>query len=549
MKVRVPVLVKDRSVAQYKDIPVFENFTIEDEDIFLDGPVGRRVAVLDFDPKTGQLAPGARFIPPATPEGIGRYECDTGRAFDDRAFCQVAAFGGVHKTLDMFEENDALGRKIRWAFDGPQLLVVPRAGDWANAFYDRDSRSLQFFFFTPDGANAPIYTSQSQDIIAHECAHAIIDGVVPDIYDAASPQSLALHESIADIATVLMAFRSRKLAQRVLEQTNNSIDMSSAFTSVASEFGRALDAAKHGLRELNNPFRMDSAEIDRSEPHDLSMVLSGALWKVMIDMYQEVRAAAPNEPSGRALFIAGERFKRTVIRALDYLPPGEVSFLDFGRAIVASDEASHPESPRQRDALMREFAARGIAPSAAAVDVETNYESPLLHDVDLEALVSSNWSAYRFAEKARELLMIPRDLAFEVRSRLDVRKTYYHRGEEARELRELLFKVSWTDTEKSRVGGGLPSERRVTRGTTLAIDWDKRIVRAVLTTDAAKALADGRDELVAKLLDRDELAIGDAAMAPDGRLRRGVVPAQITEGALRLRSTARTLHLLSESRK
>ena len=108
MKVRVPVLVKDRSVAKYKDIPFSEEFTINGEDVFLDGPVSRRVAVLDFDPETGQLSPGARFVPPSSPKDFGRYECDTNRAFQDRAFCQVVAFGGVHKTLAMFEESDAL---------------------------------------------------------------------------------------------------------------------------------------------------------------------------------------------------------------------------------------------------------------------------------------------------------------------------------------------------------------------------------------------------------------------------------------------------------
>ncbi|MCI0348450.1 MAG: hypothetical protein L0Z53_03405, partial [Acidobacteriales bacterium] len=73
--------------------------------------------------------------------------------FDDPSFMQVVVFGGVMKTMQMFEEADNLGRRIRWAFDGPQLLVVPRAGDWANAYYERESRSLQFFYFLMALAN------------------------------------------------------------------------------------------------------------------------------------------------------------------------------------------------------------------------------------------------------------------------------------------------------------------------------------------------------------------------------------------------------------
>lgn len=576
-RVRVPVLIKDPDVSQYKDVPLFENFYVKTEDAFLDGPVSRRIAVLDFEPGSGRLMPGARYVPPAKDGDYGRYTY-YGR-IDDPAFLQCAVFGGVHKTLAMFEEDDALGRRVRWAFDGPQLLVVPRAGEWANAFYDRESRSLQFFYFKADGRT--IFTAHSQDIIAHEAAHAIIDGVAPDLYDAASPQSLAIHESLADIATLLMSFRSPKLREAVLRATGESISGSSAFTGVAGQFGEALNRHSDSLRELRNSKTL--ADVDIAEPHALSEVLSGAIYAVMVDMYEETRrenarsierrglavqaelekvedvdgeqvhasvpvAPADRMPAGKALFVAAERLKRSIIRGLDYLPPGEASFRDFGRAVLASDEASHPDSVGQRNALVNELVKRGIAASPAQLEVETNFSDPALDGVDLEALLASDWAAYRFAERARGLLRIPRDGAFEVRPRLDVRKTYYHSGEPPRQLRELLFKVSWTDVEASRVDGGLPDRRRVTRGTTLAIDWDRRLIRAVLTTDRADDQRQARDRFIARLVDEEALAIGSHAIAANGRLRRGVVPASITEGALRIRCVARTLHLLPEMR-
>lgn len=581
MKVRVPVLIKDPAVTEWKDLPPSEPFEIEGEDIFLDGPVSRRVAIVDFEPGSGKLSRGARFLPADNAEGVGRYECRD-NDLSDPAFAQVALFGGVHKTLAMFEEADTLGRRITWGFGRPQLLVVPRAGEWANAFYERDSHSLQFFYFRSEQTGQIIHASHSQDIIAHETAHAVIDGVAPDIYDAVSPQSLAIHEAMADIATLLMAFRSRKLAARVLEQTGGSLQRSNAFTGVGEQMGMALGRRHEVLRELNNTRTMKDRGLDRSEPHALSEVLSGALYRVMVSIYDQLRAVPANEvappskvalkaeyeqwqqsnepsaqryqrgqrdpgmASGRALFIAGERFKRTVLRGLDYLPPGELTFADLGRAILASDEASHPDSAEQRQVLAREFHKRGIIASKSAINVDTNYEHAALDKIDFEELLRSDWAAYRFADRWRRLLGIPRAIPFEVRPRLDVTKTYYHSGEGKNELRELLFKVAWTVTERSRVGGGLPKLRRLTRGSTLAIDWKRRLVRAVVRSEPAQADALDRDAMVARLLDNEQIAIGGSALGPGGRQLRGVVRGDVAAGALRLRATARALHLLAE---
>jgi hypothetical protein len=574
MKIRIPVLTKDPSVAAWKGVPLYEMYSLETEDVLLDGPVSRRVAILDFDPATGSLAKGATFLPPKDAKSAGLYQFNNDGTLKDNALHQVLVFGGVHKTIEMFEESDALGRRIDWAFDGPQLLVVPRAGEWANAFYERDSRSLQFFYLTPANGGAPIFTSHSQDIIAHETAHAIIDGVVPDVYDAAHPESLALHESIADIATILMAFRSRSLVKAVLEMTNGSIRQSSAFTGIAEQFAEALDQGHDRLRELNNTKTMKTKGLDLTEPHALSEVLSGALYGTLVAIYEEIRAesdsgqkrgltvesevrdyeasdAVQGFSSGKALWIAGQRFKRTVIRGLDYLPPGEVTFADYGRAVIASDEASHPDSPGQRQRLVAEFVKRSIVSKASDLKVKTNYHQGAVLAADLETLARSDWAAYQFAEKNRAFLGIP-DGPFEVRPRLDVTKTYFHKDEskdkKGETKRELIFKVAWTEMESSAVGGGLPKKRRVVRGTTLAIDWEKKLVRALLTTSKGKAVTQSRDAFIARMLRDDAIAIGADTIGPDGKPRRNAVLGDITDGALRLRATARALHMLSEVR-
>ncbi|MGU3497627.1 hypothetical protein [Mycobacterium sp. C31M] len=279
MQVRIPVIVKDPVVTRYKDVEPTEDILVEDG-AFLDGPVSPRVAVLDFAPDKGTLAPPARYVAPKGRSKRGSYEVENplklGDSEVDPTAAAVSVFGAVHKTIALLEEPDALGRTVSWAFDAPQLLVVPRAGEMPNAFYERDSHSLQFFRF-PDPANTGrwIHTSHSQDIVAHETAHALLDGIAPDLYSAVSPESLALHEAVADLATLLVPLRCRALTERVLQFSNSSIHNSTVFSGGAEEFGMALDSDRHYLRNLNNDATIST--VPDHEPHELSTVLSGTL--------------------------------------------------------------------------------------------------------------------------------------------------------------------------------------------------------------------------------------------------------------------------------
>jgi hypothetical protein len=195
-------------------------------------------------------------VPPSARRTLGAYKVDTTDVSSSN-FVPVSVFGPVLRTMDLYEEPDTLGRRIVWAFDSPQLLVVPRAGWWANAYYERRSHSLQFFSFR--AGNDVVHTSLSRDIVAHETGHSLIDGIAPDLYDAVDTQGLAMHEGLADLTAMLIAFRSGVLRDAVLKRTRGSITDSTEFSSIGTQFGQALDPAGHGgpLRNLRNDARLD----------------------------------------------------------------------------------------------------------------------------------------------------------------------------------------------------------------------------------------------------------------------------------------------------
>ncbi len=557
MKLRIPALSQDMSQAGLKEGALTQPIELEDA-YFLDGPISRRVAILDFDPETGALLPGAKLLP--ADGAIRRYDIDLDdpTAIDTPEFRAVMVFGTINKTIQMFEDPHILGREIRWAFDGPQLLVVPRAGEWRNAFYERDSRSLQFFFFDHQGKR--IYTSLSEDIVAHETGHAILDGVVPDLYDAITPQALAIHEAVADLIALVRAMENAKLRDKILKSPSWSIEQSNDFTALAEEFGTALSQGRtHYLRNAFNSKSLDPAAgddaVSGTEPHDLAQVLTGALYAVLVNRYrafkQQNDAAGMDEipARGKALGTAAQRFERFVFRALDYLPPGDITFADFVRAVIAADKAAYPDATHDTDrrVLREEALTRRIAEDKAELEVDVLFDHPAVSDPELsyDSLVASDWHAYEFVNANRDLFGIPAGEPFALRPRLEVQRLFFRTaGEEP--VNELIVKASWEQEEDNGLGSSFPSRRDVTMGTTLVIDRDARIVRARLTTDQAARRVPERDAFLRKLVEEDLLVPASVAAA-GGRTPQAAIAAQVLGNRMKVTGTCRSLHVTADA--
>ena len=585
MRVRVPLMIQDPEIARLPTDRLVEDWLGLAEAHYLDGPVTERVAVVDLDPTTEALEPGAVFEPPSGRRTFGRYRVNPLTVASPH-FIQVSVFGTVMRTVYLYEERDTLGRKVAWGFDGPQLLVIPRAGWLANAYYERRSRSLQFFSFRAHGKL--VHTSLSRDIVAHETAHALIDGIDPDLYDALDPQGLALHEGVADLTAVLIAFRSPRLRQAVLDRTGGSIEQSTDFSSIGEQFGRAIDPAGHvgWLRNLLDDSTLDphGDPAAEPEPHALSQVLTGALYGFLVQLHGDYKrrlAERRHETlvsvSGRALWAASEQFKRMILRGLDYLPPGEITFADYIRAILAADQASFADD-HWRAWIRAECVRRGIVASEAELAVTTNSEHPSLDRQDLDGLATSDWAAYMFAEANRDLLMIPAGAQFEVLPRIVVNKRFElpetaldraagagadataeaaaarprrpgHGAPDEGEapVRELLFKVRWSVTEPNPPDLGART-RRVQTGTTLVIDPDRRLVRSCFGPLSLERRRPARDAALRRLVEAGlvDLSSPDDPAAVRQTLGTGV-EAVVTDGILRVKGTGRLLHVAREA--
>ncbi|MFX1238040.1 MAG: hypothetical protein ACFFAS_04110 [Promethearchaeota archaeon] len=577
MKIKLPLMIQDPSLKDTEMDKWYEGFHPDKEEFYLDGPVSKRLAVIDFDPKDGRVKCDAIFRPPDLKKKMGWYQDINGlklhkigkKQIFNSAFLQVCSFAMALRVMYMFERKETLGRNLIWAFNAPQLLIVPRAGEMANAFYHRDAHCVQFYFVTLN--KKTIFTCLSRDIVAHEMGHAIIDGINPDLLDACTPQSLAIHEAIADLTACLMAFESHTLRSYVLEKTKGNINDSSVFSSIGEELG-ALLKHKYGLRNLNNEKNIISGEVSRIEPHELSQVLSGALYRILIEIYnglmnKYVRKEqkfllkdinpewAPDlkeeiivSKSGYSLAKATERFQRMIFRALDYLPPGEVSFADYGRAIIAVDSIAYQENKEIRNWIVREFLERGIINDKKSLKVDLRLKSNALKKIDIKMLYDSDWLAYWFANNNKDLLFIPEGVVFEVYPRLLLKKKY-----EKKQVRtELIFKVSWWEVETVEIGSKFPNHLLIRVGTTLAIEWVDKTILARLTNipPNRKELSENRKtEYQNQLEDRKNFL---KKLVEKGILKHGAeslslnsVQAKTIEGKMQVKGSGKLLHIIA----
>jgi hypothetical protein len=488
MKVRLPLMVQDPLTTRYPGVlKVVEGMHLElpDGAAIGDGPSTDDLVVVDRDAETGAVTPPARFEPPDKRRKMGRFALPAPDDIYSPEFIQVAAFAAVAKTLRTLAPADALGHPFAWRDPARPLTIVPRAGEWSNAVYHRSTQALEFYYFPdPRQPERRVYTALARDVVAHECAHALVDGLAPWLYDAASPQSRAIHEAVADLCALLTSFRSGTLVPAVLEHTGGSIRDSTAFSSLATEVGSALAREGHNA-PLRDMWNERTLALSGADPHALAEVLGGALYRVMAEMHESGWRFHGGEfsRSGYWLASAARKFTRVLLRGVALLPPGDASLADFCRCVVLAAERDDSASWMHETMMFGagwqeerffadELVRRGILGHPGELrGAHVGPDSPLqIAPGELDRLFDDDAFAERYLESNRAELGIPSGAAIEPlpRTFADI---YYEEQGQPTHIQELLLKATWTAGP-------------VRCGRTIVIDGHRERTLAVLATDA-----------------------------------------------------------------
>ena len=440
----VDIYVQDPLVAESDEGLALKEIWIGCEPELMAGPTSARIAVVDYgidahtpvDPVQWDRQNRCFYF-----EENGEKVPITRTHRNLPQFHQVNVWAVVQSVLDMYEATWVLGRSAPWAFEGNRLTVVPHAGPLANAFYSRTHKSLKFFYFDRGGRR--VYTCLSHDIIAHETGHAILDGLRPLYIETSSVQTAAFHEFVADLTAIMISLLNNSLRWEVARVSGGDLSEDRIVAALAEEFGHYATGRPH-LRSATNQKTMEEVR-DETSPYPWSEVLTGAMWDILSGMFAKYRARPKKRtrkpPSDKeALLWAVNRFRRVAFQPLDFLPPADVQFSDYARAVLSADELVDPVDEEGYRGLMRDvFDRRGIE---YAEEEDEKTERLYFYAYDIDRISRSRTDAYHFLHENRRQLCIPADQDVAVVDLYRTDKTLRHGG---RLPREIVLQYAWRE--------------------------------------------------------------------------------------------------------
>ena len=400
-----------------------------------EGPRGYRVSVIDYDASTDLL------YRPWQPQN----ERALRQTLSDEEVLKAPDFHAQHvyalvmRTIGRFEQ--ALGRRVGWAFSGQQLKVAPHAFRAANAFYSREHQALLFGYFPSSEAPGTwIYSSLSHDVVVHETTHAILDGLRERFIEASHPDQAAFHEGFADVVALLSVYslqdvvRETLLRERIVDTATLLVEresltlatmQKSALMGLAKQMGAEISGGR--VNVLRRSAVLDPAELDSSanefeESHRRGEIFAAAMlntflaaWLHRLSQMGDRRGPLHVSQVAEEAAAAADELLGIAIRALDYTPPVDLRFEDYLSAMLTSDAELRPDDSRYefRDFLRRIFGKYRVQPAEGSCDDGrwmSVRNTQLIYDrTHIESIQRSPEEVFRFLWENRAELGIRAD--------------------------------------------------------------------------------------------------------------------------------------------
>jgi len=298
------------------------------------------------------------------------------------------AFAIVQETLSLFERARD-GAAIPWAWNmrgnADPITVFPRAGTTANAFYSRTQKALKFFSHMPGEKTDVVFTCRSPELVVHQTAHAMLDGLKPawlGLYNP--PQTGALHEAFADVVAILVTLSRADMASALIAMTKADLHAKRYLATLAEHPGVALGRPA-GLRNADNDLKLNQVT---NEVHLISQVFTGAMYDIIADMFkfERLHQSRTKEPVHLLLEVT-EHMSKVFLAAITRAPNIGATYADVvNQMLKVSREWNAPRI--YRTFIYDQFAIREVLAQDGPLAIargEIEWENPDFTDRPDEA--------------------------------------------------------------------------------------------------------------------------------------------------------------------
>ena len=223
-----------------------------------------------------------------------------------------------------------------------------------------------------------IFTCLSHDIIAHEVTHALVHRLREHFLERTNEDVLAFHEGFADIVAIFQHFTFPSVLRGAIRDSRGDLRERQPLISLAVQFGYATGKGDALRSALDKPD--PSAYRTATEPHVRGSILVAAVFAGFFDAYQaRIQDLLRLATRGTGILPRGELSPDLVdrladeaaaaaqstltmcIRAFEYLPPIDITYGDFLRALVTADsDLQGEDGAYERSRMIEAFRARGI---------------------------------------------------------------------------------------------------------------------------------------------------------------------------------------------
>jgi len=266
------------------------------------GPSDDRMYVADA---VGKLVPYGEGIWPSAPPwpGLVRPPVAPGPdgnfdhiPVDSPDFLPVHMYGVVRLVLQIWESY--LGGRIDWieGSEWPRLELVPVV-DWDNAHFGPGYLEAGI---RRDKQGIPHLFSLNFDVLAHEMGHAILFSVVGfPSRSSVTAEYLGFQEGCADFMALVSALHFMSVIDLTLDETGGNLYVLNTLSRIGET------SATEQIRIASNEFKLsdftgvtytsDGRWVDPTgqerDAHELSLPLSGALFDILVEFFQDGLAA------------------------------------------------------------------------------------------------------------------------------------------------------------------------------------------------------------------------------------------------------------------